>query len=223
VRLVNQGPEIHHLVLVKIGEGKTYDDFLAFLKDMKPGPFPSWLTEEGGPNPPMPGDTVSVTQNLEPGTYAMVCFVDTPDRVPHVAKGMTKHLVVTPSTTASAPAPTPSVTLVMRDYQFEFTPALTAGRHVIKTENLAQQSHEFALFRLDEGKTVEDFQKWGESYQGPPPGRLYGGLAPMRPGVTSYVEANMPAGNYLVICFVPDIRDGKPHMMHGMILPVTVS
>jgi len=28
--------------------------------------------------------------------------------------------------------------------------------------------------------------------------------------------ADLAAGDYGFICFVPDAKDGKPHMMHGM-------
>jgi hypothetical protein len=48
-KLVNQGPSIHHVQLVKLNEGKTVDDFMAALK--AGGPPPKWATMEGGPNP----------------------------------------------------------------------------------------------------------------------------------------------------------------------------
>ena len=48
--LVNKGPSIYHVQLVKFGEGKTLDDFKAAMK--APGPPPKWVTMEGGPNPP---------------------------------------------------------------------------------------------------------------------------------------------------------------------------
>ena len=34
---------------------------------------------------------------------------------------------------------------------------LTAGKHMIRLENLAQQSHEMFIAKLDSGKTKEDF------------------------------------------------------------------
>ena len=45
----------------------------------------------------------------------------------------------------------------------------------------------------------------------------------MRPGVTSYVRARLTPGNYMLLCFVPDAKDGKPHLEHGMVLPFSVS
>jgi hypothetical protein len=45
---------------------------------------------EGGPNPREIGDTSSSTVALEPGNYALLCFVPGPDGIPHVAKGMVR-------------------------------------------------------------------------------------------------------------------------------------
>ncbi|MCC6316360.1 MAG: hypothetical protein IT361_01620 [Gemmatimonadaceae bacterium] len=160
LQLVNAGPDLHHALLLRIGEGKTLADFTAAVQGMKPGePPPSWLIDEGGPNPPAVGDTVRVTQDLAPGNYALVCFVDTPDHIPHVAKGMVRPLTVRANTTPSAPPPTEDVKVVMTDYAWAVTPALSAGRHVLRFDNAAAQSHEVLIVRLDAGKTVDDFAK----------------------------------------------------------------
>src|SRR6266511_1010128 len=51
-RLVNQGKELHHASLVRLGEGKSAADFQAGLvAAMKShAPPPSWMTFPGGPN-----------------------------------------------------------------------------------------------------------------------------------------------------------------------------
>lgn len=223
-QLVNNSTNLHHATVMRIGEGKSFNDFVAAFKTMKPGsPPPSWITDEGGPNPPASGDTIEVTRELEAGTYALICLVDTPDRIPHFVKGMVKELVVVPSNAASAPAPASDVSIVMKDYTWDIAPALTAGEHMIKVENTALQSHEFFIAKLHEGKTPEDVAKWTASYQGPPPFTAMGGLASMRPGAISYVRTKLTPGNYMLMCFVPDAKDGKPHLEHGMVLPFTVS
>jgi hypothetical protein len=135
---------------------------------------------------------------------------------------MMRPLVVTASTTPSAPAPTEDVKVVMKEYGWEITPALTAGHHILKVENAGTQPHEFFIIKLNEGNTAEDMGKWAATYQGPPPGVAHGGLAGMRPGGVSYVDVNLTPGNYMMICFVPDAKDGKGHMDHGMVLPFTI-
>lgn len=214
---------VHHAMVVKIGEGKTYADFLEAAKSLDPTkPFPSWLTEIGGPNPPAPGDTTIVMHDVTAGTYALFCVVDIPDRVPHIAKGMVRELTVVPASTPSAPPPASDVAMTLVDYGFDVTPALTPGEHVIKVTNTAQQSHEFFIARLDSGKTMADVGQWAATYTGPFPGKALGGLAPMSPGGTAYVRVQITPGNYILLCFVPDAKDGKLHLEHGMAKEFTV-
>jgi hypothetical protein len=36
------------------------------------------------------------------------------------------------------------------------------------------------------------------------------------PGITVVINEKFEPGKYLLICFVPDAKDGKPHFVHGM-------
>src|SRR3989441_13368192 len=66
-RLVNQGKELHHASLVRLGEGKTAADFQAGLAAAmkRHAPPPSWMTFPGGPNAVTLRDTANATQSLE--------------------------------------------------------------------------------------------------------------------------------------------------------------
>src|SRR2546422_3091676 len=72
-RLVNQGKELHHASLVRLGEGKTAADFQAGLAAAmkRHTPPPSWMTFPGGPNAVTLGDTGVATPMLEPGPYGL--------------------------------------------------------------------------------------------------------------------------------------------------------
>ena len=179
-RLVNRGPSIHHIQLVKFGEGKTLDDFMAALK--AGGPPPEWATMEGGPNPSELGDTSSTTVTLEPGNYAMICFVPGPDGVPHLAKGMVRPLAVTTVGGAAGAEPEADVVMKLLDYDFELSAPLTAGRHTIRIENAGPQEHELVIVKLESGKEPMDFAKWGEKQVGKAPGTLHGGVSGIMPG-----------------------------------------
>lgn len=225
IRLVNQGPNLHHAQLIRLDQGKTYEDMMNAFKTAKPtDPPPAWLLFSGGPNAPTPSETAVLYQNLEPGNYAIVCFVDIPDHVPHIAKGMTKSLTVVPgpAEAQAATVPTADVTMQLVDYTFNITPALTAGKHVIRIENGAQQGHEVFIAKLDSGKTLADVQKWMDKMQGAPPAHAMGGVAFIAPGSYVLMPVDLPAGNYFLICFVPDAKDGKPHFMHGMSKEITI-
>jgi uncharacterized cupredoxin-like copper-binding protein len=218
--LKGQGKEIHHATIAKLEEGKTVADLQAAFKT--PGPPPSWVTFVGGPNVPDPGAEANATVDLTPGNYALICFVDTPDKVPHFAKGMVHGFTVTPST-VNALAPTADVDLVLVDYAFNLDKPLTAGRHTIKVTNPAAQDHEIQLIQLAPGKTLADMQQWIQKMAGPPPGKAVGGIASMKPGTTNYFDVELTPGEYVAICFVPDSKDGKPHFEHGMARQFTVS
>ena len=208
------GQELHHLQILKLEQGKTIADFQAALK--AGGPPPTWAVPYGGVNPPVPGGTTMSTQTMEPGNYVVVCFIESPDKVPHIAKGMTKPLTVTPVANANMTEPTADVTMTLNDYTFTLSKPLAAGRQMIKVENGAQQPHEVVLVQLDSGKTIEDVGKWAESMKGPPPGKPIGGIPAFVPGKNTYFEVNLAPGDYGLICFVPDAKDGKPHVAHGM-------
>lgn len=221
--LNNSGTTLHHVQLLRLKDGKRVADLEAGLKSMKPtDPPPPWIEEAGGVNTPEPGGQSSATLMIEPGTYAVVCFVDTPDKVPHLMKGMIKELTVTPSSGSVAATATPDVTVTLSDYTFSFSTPLTPGKHVLKVENTAAQHHEFVLFQLLPGKTMDDFAKWGADYKGPMPAKAIGGVPGMVTGQTEYVPMELTAGDYVAICFLPDAKDGKAHMMHGMVMPLKV-
>ena len=215
------GQELHHLQLIKLEEGKTYADFEAAMKVK--GPPPSWIHEYGGVNPPAPGGMAIATQTMEPGNYAVVCFVEGPDRVPHMAKGMMKPLTVAATPNANMTEPTADVTMTLNDYSFTLSKPLAAGRQMIKVENAATQAHEVVLVQLAPGKTIQDVATWAFDQKGPPPGKPIGGIPGFMKGKNAYFEASLEPGDYGMICFVPDAKDGKPHFQHGMIQQIKVS
>jgi hypothetical protein len=214
----NKGPSLHHLAILKINGGKTIDDLRAALAN--PGPPPSWVKEYGGANAPAPGDEANVILNLAPGNYALICFVDI-GGPPHFAKGMVRPLRVVPSKKVDA-APTASVTMTLYDYNFRLSAPIRAGTRTVRVRNSGKQHHEVQLIQLAPGKTVKEVLDWIAKPDGPPPGKAIGGVAGMEPGMTEYFTANFPPGKYGLLCFLPDVKDGKPHLAHGMVQEITV-
>jgi hypothetical protein len=220
IRLVNRGPALHHAQLMRFDEGKTLADFMNALK--AGGPLPAWAVELGGPNPPAPGEETNATQNLEPGSYAVVCFVDIPDRVPHFVKGMVHAFTVVPSSSTAA-EPTPDVTMELADFTFTLSAPLRAGTQTIRVENKGPQAHEVALVQLDSGKTVDDLMKWAQTFEGPPPGKPMGGVAGVGAGRHAFFAVDLVPADYVMLCFVPDAKDGKAHVAHGMVQTFKIS
>ena len=222
-RLVNQGKELHHANLVRLGEGKTVADFQAGLAAaMKNStPPPPWMGFAGGPNAVTLGDTGVATQMLEPGSYVFVCWIPSLDGVPHVMKGMLHPLLVTPGARAPAAAePATDLTIKLTDYDFQLSQPLTAGKHVVRVENTGAQAHEIVIAALSAGKTLQDFIAWEA---GGEKGPLPTGDTTLDVGGHSQFAATFAPGSYLLLCFWPDAKDGKPHIMHGMAKQITVS
>lgn len=218
-RLINNGTEPHHVQILRLDEGKTLADFTALPPNVPP---PAWVVEVGGPNSPPPGGGRSETAvNLIMGNYVAVCFVPSPDGKSHLAKGMVKPFVVPPMTSTAA-LPTPDLTMVLTDYSFELSGPIAPGHQVIRVVNQARQPHEVLLVKLAEGRTAQDVAAWVEKMDGPPPGEPVGGTVGLAQFVDNYVIHTFAPGEYALLCFIADARDGKPHVAHGMIRQISV-
>lgn len=210
----NDGSQLHHVTLVKLEQGKTLADFTA----LPPGPPPAWVVFMGGPNAARPkGGQNEAVVDLSPGNYAVICVIPDKDGKPHMMKGMVKALTVTPSSEARI-MPAGDLSLTLTNYAFTFSTPLTAGPHAIRVVNNGTQPHEAVIFRLQSGKSGEDIANWvSTGMQGPPPGAPVAGISPMAPGKENTLLLKLSAGDYALVCFVPDAKDGKPHVAHGMI------
>lgn len=222
LHLVNHGKELHQAQLVRLEEGKTAADLAEAMKQH--GPPPSWLKFVGGPNGVGPGAETAATGALAPGRYAVICLIPSPDGVLHLAKGMMRQFEVTEPEAGGAPsAPVATDTIRLVDYDFESAAPLTPGRKTILVANDGPQAHELVLLKLAPGKTVQDFAHWAETgLKGPPPAEALGGVAVLDQGGEGSFEAELTPGDYGLICFVPDSKDGKPHLAHGMMKQITV-
>lgn len=217
-RFLNKGPSLHHMAILKLTDGKTIDDLRKLLAN--PGPPPSWVKEVGGPNAPDVGTEANATVQLEPGNYVLICFVDI-GGPPHFMKGMVRPLRVVASNSAASNVKA-DATIDLFDYNFKLSTPIRAGTRTIRIHNVAQQHHEVELVQLAPGASVTDFMNWMQKMDGPPPGKALGGVAGIEAGMTQYFSANFTAGNYALICFLPDAKDGKPHFVHGMVQQITV-
>jgi len=224
-RLLNRGKQEHHLTVMRLDQGKTPADGIAAIIAAGRGLRPSWMHQVGGPNAIMPGAEGNATLVLKPGTYLAFCEVPGPDPMPHFMKGMAKGFTVTPSSRSlsNAMLPKSDMTLTLTDYDFTLSRPLTSGRHVIAVTNAASQPHMVVVSRFDPGKGQKEFLAWGNNPNGKPaPAQALGGVTEIAPGITVVIDGNFPPGHYGFTCFSPDVKDGKPHFMHGMQKEFTV-
>jgi hypothetical protein len=222
LELVNQGHELHHAQLVRLEQGKTVADLVAAMQPAAPPP--AWVVPVGGPGAVNPGDSSSVIQTLPPGQYALFCWIPSlVDHKEHRMKGMVAGFKVTEGHGARPELPKADVTIRMLDFGYAPSAPLTAGKRVIRVTNDGPQLHEMVLVQLPAGNTAADLLAWNpETATEPPPARYVGGTVALPPGGEAIVEATLEAGSYVLICYIPDAKDGRPHLAHGMVLPLTV-
>lgn len=239
LRMANHGAELHYGHMVRLDSGKTVRQLVdAYAEAIgTSGPRPKWVTRFGGPGGTAPGDSSSVTQFLEPGSYVWICPVEDNDGNPHFGKGEFKSFVVhSANTPVASRATAPKADMVVRlmDFSFALDTPLTAGHHTIRVENAGVEPHDLVLMKLAPGRSVEDVQLWlnperarREAPAGEPPpsleslGTPAGGLAAIRPGMESFFEADFTPGEYVLMCMAT-APDGRSHIEHGMIRQISV-
>jgi plastocyanin len=224
VTVNNTGQEEHQAQIVRLNEGNTFEDLTAALQQPDPSAAFALFTFSGGPTGAVPGASVATTVDLQPGTHAFLCFIESPDGVPHLAKGMVAQLEVTgTSTGGSLPAGDAEVTL--QDFAYVGLTTLTPGEHTVAVTNDGPQPHEATLVKLNEGTTAEQVVQFFTSSDppsGPPPWTSAGGIAAIATGTSATMDVSVEAGEYAFICFVPDPASGRPHAALGMVGGLTV-
>jgi len=221
IKLVNTGLQEHHLILGQLDSGKTMQDVLDLMAK-EPNAEPAWLVWRGGASAIAAGDSTSGTSDLPAGRYLAFCFLPDPsDKKPHLMKGMIKEIIVT-GTPHDGVMPEADGEIRMSEFGFAPT-VLTAGPHVLRVINDGKQPHEVVLVRLADGATAESYVAALTAGKGPPPGVPLGGSGALSAGLSNLWSVTLAAGNYLLVCFIPDPADGVPHFVKGMVQTLTVN
>lgn len=99
------------------------------------------------------------------------------------------------------------------------------GRFEFK--NKADQPHFVAMQQVQPGTTTDQVLEFLQNEEGPPPSWLLPAsmaTGTLSPGRSMTVDYDLPAGQYVVLCFFPDPKmDGMPHALMGMLRMVTLS
>ncbi len=222
VEIINDGPQPHHVQLLRLNDGVTLDQFFAALQEGELVALPL-VTLQGGPAVVPTGAEQSVTVDLPAGQYLLACFVpDQADGLPHLAHGMLQPIAVTGEMPAIAAEPVADGEVVMQDFAFVAPDKVASGRHTWKVSNAGKQPHEMNLLKLAEGKTMEDVMAFLQTPTGAPPFVEAGGLQGIMPGATAWVDLDLASGTYIAVCFIPDPASEKPHLAMGMMRTILV-
>ena len=118
----------------------------------------------------------------------------------------------------------PDLTIVAVEYAFEMPTSIEAGWTHVIMDNQGMMDHHAMFLRPNEGSTIEDVQA---SLQSGDFGAIFAtatsiGGPNVGPGHQASVAMELQAGQYLLICAVPN-EEGIPHFALGMqaVLEVT--
>jgi len=173
--------------------------------------------------------------------------------MPHAAMGMLTQMEVTEAGAALEPPESDvTIDLVDFAFE-GLSPEIAAGKHTWAITDTGEQLHELVVFKMAEGvpysvaesiflappeaspeaspegmeemptEIASPVAESSPAASGPPPFMGIGGIAPMNPGITNYLEVDLTVGDYFAICFIPDFATGTPHFALGMMMPFTVA
>jgi uncharacterized cupredoxin-like copper-binding protein len=221
----NVGKEAHHAQFVKFNTGVTFQQFVAALQQGE-GPALALVSLQGGTGALDPGtNTETVTVNLQPGDYAVLCFLTGADGIPHFAKGMIKPLTVTaPTGATTATKPNTTITITLRDFTFDSPDSLPAGTNAWGITNAGPQPHEIQVAKLAAGGSANDILNFFSTPtpSGPPTFQSVGGFQGIDANGNGSLTLDLTAGQYAFYCAIPDPTNGKRHLQEGMLKQVTI-
>lgn len=159
-----------------------------------------------------------IIYDLQPGQYVVADTSEDGD-------ALTGPITVGEPSGATPPPADVPVELV--DFNFGIPSEIKAGPQLWQISNKGEQWHEMLIVKLNEGVTLDDVMAMvmsEDETSGPPPFEEVAMWSPLGPGSTAWVTWDLPAGEYTVLCFLPDLKgDFQPHAAHGMVANLTVT
>jgi plastocyanin len=130
----------------------------------------------------------------------------------------------TTTTTEAEATETGPFHVTAKEFAFSGLPKrVAAGKHTFTFTNAGKESHELVIFKNPKGLTPEELFALGP--EGSKTAVELAGMVMAGPGedAEEAIEADLSAGTYEVICFIPTPVDGKPHFSHGMHTTIEVA
>jgi len=193
----NHGSEIHEGMLVKLPERMSPSDYVSEVK--RGSLFPKGALDCSGPGLTSPGGKTEMWVKLEPGQYILICWND------GHAKTRSAHPFIVDYTVANDAVPKDNVVLKLIDFRFEIEGTLRRGSQIIRVETPGPTMHEVDWYRLHDGKTVADLNRWRkENPGGPAPADALGGALDSHDiKRVVWLRKELVPGSYVLHCEMP--------------------
>jgi hypothetical protein len=224
--LDNSGKSPHDAQILRVEGDRTADEVISNTTDSDEGaPIPEWIVDGAGVGTTAPGETNTVTQVLEPGTYFLIDSESAPGSEEQNSRnGGVAKFEVTGEGGGELPETEASITA--EDYSFE-SEGIKAGNNRLTFENAGEELHHIIAMPLAEGATFAEAEKLfksNEEPKGPPPVDFENGVstAVIDGGQSQVVDLEFQKGKYALVCFITDRKGGPPHVAMGMISELDV-
>jgi hypothetical protein len=200
----NHGSQIHEAMLVKLPQGMSVNDYVSAVRSGSL--FPAGALDYSGAGLMSPGERVEVWVKLDPGQYILICWND------GHARSTPPRLVTVEYTISDDRPPKEDVIVKLIDFRFELLGSLRKGMQVIRIENTGPSMHEMDIFRLRDGKTLEDVRRWRkDDGRGPAPANAMGGVLDSHDlKRVVWMRKNFAAGRYVLHCEMPLVTNAQP-------------
>jgi hypothetical protein len=220
ITLKNDGKGEADLQLIRVEGDHSPEEVVEGLGQAIRGkPFPDWFFAGGGVGTTAPGQSQTVTQVLEPGSYYAF---NTESQGPPDADAVSAMEVSGEESDAEIEG---DGTVTAVDYGFE-ADVLPSGEVEIAFDNAGAQPHHLLASELIGESTADDVEAFfrEEDPKAKPPLREKGTLstAVIEGGESQTVTLDLKPGRYALYCFISDRQGGKPHALKGMIDEVEV-
>lgn len=188
IRMKNEGQEEHFLLLNRLPDGKTFEDyqrevappFESVWDSLRTGAIdraeagsrlgsllPDWyltsVKQVGGPGLVAPGGTSQASAKLDPGTYVIECYVKTPDGEFHSSLGMARPMIVTDAP-SGAPEPEADLEMTLSNYDIAIEGEVAPGGHTVAVHFQEHPEvglgNDVHLVRLEEDTDVQEVVEW---------------------------------------------------------------
>jgi plastocyanin len=203
MRFTNTGGLPHEFAFARIEEGKTEADVKEVIESGEEPP--DWAEDIAGVPALSPGESITVTRTLEPGSYAFLCFFPDPEGTPHANLGMYEVFTIAGDTGLTLPEPDATITATDDGLQ---VPELAVGEQTVQFQNDGTKPHELVLATFEPGKGVRDVDGWIEGgYEGEPPVTFLGGMQTIPSGESVFLTIDIEPGvEYTALDFQTNSR-----------------
>lgn len=216
ITLKNESNRDGEAQLIRVEGDRTPEEVAKGLEAATEGKaFPEWFFAGGGVGATPTGESQTVTQVLEPGTYYAF---DTEGQLDAASAP-----AVEVSGDASDETVEADETIDAFEYGFE-TEALSTGKVEVAFDNTGTQPHHLLAAPLLGDSTVEDVEEFFKSEEGKPPFAEKGfqATAVIEGGESQLVTLDLKPDRYVLFCFISDRQGGPPHALKGMVEEVEV-